>query len=95
MKKILYYVLALCVSASASCSKDSEADMQVEAGKYTLPALTASCEEETTRTALGTNQIVNWSNNDRIAVVNLKTNTIYQYVLVSGSGTSVGCLLYT
>ena len=33
---------------------------------------------------------MNWSNNDRIAVVNLKTNTIYQYVLVSGSGTSVG-----
>ena len=90
MKKILYYVLALCVSAGASCSKDSEVDMQVEAGKYTLPALTASCEEEATRTALGTNQIVNWSNNDRIAVVNLKTNTIYQYVLVSGSGTSVG-----
>ena len=76
--------------AGASCSKDSEVDMQVEAGKYTLPALTASCEEEATRTALGTNQIVNWSNNDRIAVVNLKTNTIYQYVLVSGSGTSVG-----
>ncbi|MDE6569170.1 MAG: hypothetical protein K2K43_00905, partial [Alistipes sp.] len=90
MKKILYYVLALCTVAGASCSKDSEADMQVEAGKYTLPALTASCEEEPTRTALGTNQIVNWSNNDRIAVVNLKTNTIYQYVLVSGSGTSVG-----
>ena len=90
MKKILYYVLASCVMAGASCSKDSEVDTQVEAGKYTLPALTASCEEETTRTALGTNQIVNWSNNDRIAVVNLKTNTIYQYVLVSGSGTSVG-----
>ncbi|MDE5814813.1 MAG: hypothetical protein K2H42_00700, partial [Alistipes sp.] len=90
MKKILYYVLASCVMAGASCSKDSEVDMQVEAGKYTLPALTASCEEEPTRTALGTNQIVNWSNNDRIAVVNLKTNTIYQYVLVSGSGTSVG-----
>ncbi len=90
MKKIFYYVLALCISANASCSKDAEVDNEVAAGKYTLPTLTASCEEDATRTGLGTNQIVNWSNRDRIAVVNLKTNTIYQYTLVSGSGTSVG-----
>ncbi len=59
-------------------------------GKYTLPAISAALDDAETRTSLGTNSVVNWSNNDRIAVVNLKTNTIYQYVLVSGSGTSVG-----
>ncbi len=59
-------------------------------GKYTLPAISAALDDAETRTSLGTNSVVNWSNNDRIAVVNLKTNTIYQYVLISGAGTSVG-----
>lgn len=83
--------MAAIAALNAGCSKDPlDALIYTEAGKYTLPAISASLDDAETRTGLGTNQVVNWSNNDRIAVVNLKTNTIYQYVLVSGAGTSVG-----
>jgi len=91
MKKIMIYALAACATWFAGCSKDAGVDQQVTAdGKYTLPAITASLDDAETRTSLGNNSVVNWSSNDRIAVVNLKTNTIYQYALVSGAGTSVG-----
>ncbi len=91
MKKIFYYVLALCISANASCSKEpAEMTVSASSGKYSLPAISASFDESDTRTSLGNNSEVNWSNNDRIAVVNLKTNVISYYVLTSGVGTSVG-----
>ncbi|MDE5963401.1 MAG: hypothetical protein K2G58_05190 [Alistipes sp.] len=90
MKKLLVYAVAAIAAMNAGCSKDPGVDDVTAGGKYTLPALTASCEEDATRTSLGNNRVVNWSNNDRIAVVNLKTNTIYQYVLISGAGSSVG-----
>ena len=90
MKKLLVYALAAFSIAGAGCSKELEGDDVTAGGKYTLPTISAALDDAETRTSLGTNSVVNWSNNDRIAVVNLKTNTIYQYVLVSGSGTSVG-----
>ena len=91
MKKIMIYALAACATWLAGCSKDAGIDQQVAGdGKYTLPAITASLDDAETRTSLGNNYIVNWSNNDRIAVINTETNAIYQYTLVSGSGTSVG-----
>ena len=90
MKKLLVYALAAFSIAGAGCSKELEGDDVTAGGKYTLPTISAALDDAETRTSLGTNSVVNWSNKDRIAVVNLKTNTIYQYVLVSGSGTSVG-----
>ena len=93
MKKIMIYALAACATWLAGCSKDAGIDQQVAAdGKYTLPAITASLDDVETRTGLGNNYIVNWSTNDRIAVINTKPGSvkIYQYVLVSGAGTSVG-----
>ncbi len=91
MKKILFYALAACATLSVGCSKDAGIDQEVVAdGKYTLPEITASLDDAETRTELGTNQVVNWENNDRLAVINTTTNTIYYYVLASGANTPVG-----
>lgn len=94
MKKNLFYVLAAFAALTAGCSKDAGIDGSgaVGSGKYTLPAVSATLEESGigTKTGLGTNQVVNWSAKDRIAVINTATNTKYQYELVSGQGTGVG-----
>ena len=82
MKKLLFYALAAFTVMGASCSKDAEGlDTPVAEGKYTLPAVTASLDDIESRTGLGTNNVVNWSNNDKLAIVNTKTNKIFYYVL--------------
>lgn len=94
MKKNLFYVLAAFAALTVGCSKDAGIDGPgaAGAGKYTLPAVSATLDDGDieTKTGLGTNQVVNWSAKDRIAVINTKTDTKYQYELVSGQGTSVG-----
>lgn len=91
MKKILF--CAFTVLVALSCSKNSGIDDSAAAGegRYTLPTVSATLDDEAdTRTSLGTNQVVNWTANDRIAIINTKTNTIYQYRLYSGQSSSVG-----
>ncbi len=94
MKKILFYALAACAALSVGCSKDAGIDQQVAGeGKYTLPAITASLDDAETRTSEpnATTGAVNWSNTDRIAVIDTKNpTTIYYYRLSSGAGTPVG-----
>lgn len=94
MKKILFCALAVIAALSTSCNKDvdTEGSAGVGEGKYTLPSVSATLESSDveTRTSLGTNQVVNWSATDRIAIINTKTNTISQYQVTSGIGTSVG-----
>ena len=93
MKKIFFYAAMTAFAVSvAGCSKDAEvSDIPAVGGKYTLASVSGSLDAEIgTRTGLGTNSVVNWSNKDRIAVINTKTNAITQYELVSGQGTSVG-----
>ena len=92
MKKIFFYAAMTAFDVSvAGCSKDAEvSDIPAVGGKYTLASVSGSLDAEETRTGLGTNSVVNWSNKDRIAVINTKTNAITQYELVSGQGTSVG-----
>ncbi len=91
MKKLLFYALAAFTVMGASCSKDAEGlDTPVAEGKYTLPAVTASLDDIESRTGLGTNNVVNWSNNDKLAIVNTKTNKIFYYVLSAGAGTPIG-----
>lgn len=94
MKKILFCALAVIAALSTSCNKDvdTEGPAGVGEGKYTLPSVSATLEgsDVETRTDLGTNQVVNWSTKDRIAIINTKTNTISQYQVTSGIGTSVG-----
>lgn len=94
MKKILFCALAVIAALSTSCNKDvdTEGSAGVGEGKYTLPSVSATLESSDveTRTSLGTNQVVNWSALDRIAIINTKTNTISQYKVTSGMGTPVG-----
>ena len=93
MKKIFFYAAMTAFAVSvAGCSKDAEvSDIPAVGGKYTLASVSGSLDAEIgTRTGLGTNSVVNWSNKDRNAVINTKTNAITQYELVSGQGTSVG-----
>ncbi|MDE5709022.1 MAG: hypothetical protein K2I32_06225, partial [Alistipes sp.] len=92
MKKILFYLLAAGAVFSVGCSKDAGVDVPVvEEGKYTLPEISASIEDDAeTRTGLGTANVVNWSSKDQIAVINTTTNTLAHYILVSGEGTPVG-----
>ena len=102
MKKILFYLLAAGAVFSVGCSKDAGVDVPVvEEGKYTLSEISASLEDDAeisasleddaeTRTVLGTANVVNWLSKDRIAVINTTTNTLAQYILVSGEGTPVG-----
>lgn len=92
MKKITFYLLATLTVITAGCSKDAGVDLPTGGGKYTLPEISATLDDTDngTRTSLGTNQVVNWSNKDRIAIINTRTNTIYQYELVSGVGSPIG-----
>ena len=80
MKKAINYAWAALMLFTAACSKEpAEMGLTNETGgAHKLTRLSATLEETQSRTGLGTNQVVNWSNNDRIAVINLKTNTIYQ-----------------
>ena len=93
MKKIFFYAAMTAFAVSvAGCSKDAEvSDIPAVGGKYTLASVSGSLDAEIgTRTGLGTNSVVNWSNKDRILVVNTSTGDKVQYELVSGQGTSVG-----
>ncbi|MDE6865071.1 MAG: hypothetical protein K2I97_02445, partial [Alistipes sp.] len=101
MKKHLFYLLALMLTLSASCSKEPEGlEFETEqGGTYRLTELSATLENdeaatetEETRTALQTanNNVVYWSTKDRILVVNTTTYDSWYYELVSGVGTSVG-----
>ena len=92
MKKIFFYAAMTAFAVSvAGCSKDAEvSDIPAVGGKYTLASVSGSLDAEETRTGLGTNSVVNWSNKDRILVVNTSTGDKVQYELVSGQGTSVG-----
>ena len=86
MKKIFFYAAMTAFAVSvAGCSKDAEvSDIPAVGGKYTLASVSGSLDAEIgTRTGLGTNSVVTWSNKDRIAVINTKTNAITQYELVS------------
>ncbi|MDE6046313.1 MAG: hypothetical protein K2G10_03320 [Alistipes sp.] len=91
MKKILFYLLAAGAVFSVGCSKDATVDTPVvEEGKYTLTEISAELDEPETRTGLGTGNVVNWSNKDRIAIINTTTGISAQYELVSGAGTPIG-----
>ena len=101
MKKHLFYLLALMLTLSASCSKEPEGlEFETEqGGTYRLTELSATLENdeaatetEETRTALQTanNNVVYWSTKDRILLVNTTTYDSWYYELVSGVGTSVG-----
>ncbi|WP_129650649.1 hypothetical protein [Alistipes senegalensis] len=92
MKKIFFYAAMTAFAVSvAGCSKDAEvSDIPAVGGKYTLASVSGSLDAEETRTGLGTNSVVNWSNKDRILVVNTSNGDKVQYELVSGQGTSVG-----
>ena len=93
MKKIFFYAAMTAFAVSvAGCSKDAEvSDIPAVGGKYTLASVSGSLDAEIgTRTGLGTNSVVNWSNKDRILVVNTNNGDKVQYELVSGQGTSVG-----
>ena len=73
MKKIFFYAAMTAFAVSvAGCSKDAEvSDIPAVGGKYTLASVSGSLDAEIgTRTGLGTNSVVNWSNKDRILVVN-------------------------
>ena len=92
MKKIFFYAAMTAFAVSvAGCSKDAEvSDIPAVGGKYTLASVSGSLDAEIgTRTGLGTNSVVNWSNKDRILVVNTSNGDKVQYELVSGQGTSV------
>ena len=93
MKKIFFYAAMTAFAVSvAGCSKDAGvSDIPAVGGKYTLASVSGSLDAEIgTRTGLGTNSVVNWSNKDRILVVNTSNGDKVQYELVSGQGTSVG-----
>ena len=92
MKKIFFYAMTAFAVSVAGCSKDAEvSDIPAVGGKYTLASVSGSLDAEIgTRTGLGTNSVVNWSNKDRILVVNTNNGDKVQYELVSGQGTSVG-----
>ncbi|MCM1249817.1 MAG: fibrobacter succinogenes major paralogous domain-containing protein [Alistipes sp.] len=90
MKKILFYLLAAGAVFGVGCSKDAGVDVPVAEGKYTLSEISAELDDAETRTGLGTANVVNWSNKDRILVVNRTSGDYQQYVLVSGAGTPIG-----
>ncbi|MEI3554345.1 MAG: hypothetical protein V8Q54_06680 [Alistipes senegalensis] len=64
MKKIFFYAAMTAFAVSvAGCSKDAEvSDIPAVGGKYTLASVSGSLDAEIgTRTGLGTNSVVNWS----------------------------------
>ena len=85
MKKIFFYAAMTAFAVSvAGCSKDAEvSDIPAVGGKYTLASVSGSLDAEETRTGLGTNSVVNWTNKDRILVVNTSNGDKVQYELVS------------
>jgi hypothetical protein len=95
MKRIAIYAFAVfCAASIISCNKETKrvpAEQTAGKGKYTLTEITASNEAIETKTNLESNKTkVDWETGDRIAVVNTSTNTICQYELSNGNGTSVG-----
>ncbi|MCI1785929.1 MAG: fibrobacter succinogenes major paralogous domain-containing protein [Bacteroidales bacterium] len=95
MKRIAICALAVfCAASMISCNKETESvqkEQNAGKGKYTLTEITATNDNEVTKTNLESNKTkVDWRTGDRIAVVNTVTNTIFQYVLSGGNGTSVG-----
>jgi len=99
MKKYMIYALAACMTlVGAGCSKDFEdagaEQTPVVEGKYRLPSLSASLDEEDAETRTGepnaTTGAVNWSAKDRILIVNLTNWSTWQYELVKGANSSIG-----
>lgn len=99
MKRILFFALAALMTLGVGCSKDPEAAVPGEpVCKYTLPELSATldadgdgADDAETRTGLNSyNWKVTWSERDRIAIINTKTNRKYLYVLASGVSSTVG-----
>ena len=87
MKRLFFVMVALlAIVFASSCSREEKA---VPQGKYTLSSLTASVDEAgVTKTSLQSDGIVNWSLNDRLAVIS--GSNVYIYVLQEGAGTPIG-----
>jgi len=96
MKRHLFYLLALMMTFTASCSKEPEgldttATPAVE-GKYRLASLSASLDDTETRTGEpnATTGVVNWSAKDRILIVRTSDYAQWQYELVKGANSPIG-----
>ncbi|MDE5851433.1 MAG: hypothetical protein K2H25_01360 [Alistipes sp.] len=96
MKRHLFYLLALMLTVTASCSKDPEGlDVTTEPaaeGKYRLATLSATLDGEQTRTGEpnATTGAVNWSAKDRILIIRTSDYATWQYELVKGASTPIG-----
>ena len=98
MKKYMIYALAACMTVlGAGCSKDFEdagaEQTPVVEGKYRLPSLSASLDDDAeTRTGEpnATTGAVNWETNDRILIVNTSNWSKWQYRLVKGASSPIG-----
>ncbi len=103
MKKYMIYAFAACMTlVGAGCSKDFEESgaeqRPVAEGKYRLPSLSASLDDDAATRTSGpdaTTGAVNWSAKDRILIVRIpKTDTdpwaTWQYELVKGASSSIG-----
>ena len=96
MKRHLFYLLALMLTVTASCSKDPEGlDVTTEPaaeGKYRLATLSATLDGEQTRTGEpnATTGAVNWSAKDRILLIRTSDYATWQYELVKGASTPIG-----
>jgi len=103
MKKYMIYALAACMTfVGAGCSKDFEdagtQQTPVVEGKYRLPSLSASLDDDAeTRTGEpnATTGAVNWGAKDRILIVRISEDTdtewaTWQYELVKGANSSIG-----
>ena len=96
MKRHLFYLLALMLTFTASCSKDPEGlDVTTEPaaeGKYRLATLSATLDGEQTRTGEpnATTGAVNWSAKDRILLIRTSDYATWQYELVKGASTPIG-----
>ncbi len=96
MKRHLFYLLALMLTFTASCSKDPEGlDTTVvpaAEGKYRLATLSATLDGGQTRTGEpnATTGAVNWSAKDRILIIRTSDYATWQYELVKGASTPIG-----
>ena len=103
MKKYMIYALAACMTVlGAGCSKDFEdagaEQTPVVEGKYRLPSLSASLDDDAeTRTGEpnATTGAVNWGVKDRILIVRISEDTdtewaTWQYELVKGANSPIG-----
>ena len=85
MKKIIFIAIALfSLIFASSCNREEQA---VPEGKHKLTSITASLDGST-KTSLQSSGIVNWSENDCIAVIS--GSNVYIYTLQEGAGTPIG-----